>query len=68
MEDVVFIYKKGNSYKVLNLNMATRGGNELKKDGWEHLETLSPSVWLSTYLNVTKEDRFDMLADIMHKD
>lgn len=68
MEDAIFIYKKDNNYKVLNLDRSAGGDAKLKSEGWKHIETLSASVWLSAYLNVTKEDRLDMLADIMDKD
>lgn len=67
MKDTVFVYKKDDNFKVINLDTPV-GDRELKRDGWKHIETLSASVWLENLLNVTPEDRELAIDNLLYRE
>jgi hypothetical protein len=67
VDDIIFIYKKGNQFKVLSIYQSDYG-KALSKGGWKHIETISASVWLENLLNVTPEDRELALDELLGKE
>jgi hypothetical protein len=67
MQDAIFIYKKDNSYRVLNLDRSLQEA-ALEADGWKHVLTISASVWLEILFNMPSEDRELALNELLDEE
>ena len=67
MKDAIFVYKKGNQFKVLSLDESDHG-KALAEEGWKHIETLSASVWLQNLLNMSRNHRLAAIGAIINRD
>lgn len=47
----LIIYKKEDLYKVLWMEDAIMQSNKLKEDGYKHVETVNPQIYLEHLLN-----------------
>lgn len=60
MDAIIFIYKKGTEFKVLNKTQAFKG-HELILDGWKHTNTIDSAIWMQYILN--NED-IDIISEV----
>lgn len=67
MQDAIFVYKRHNQFKVLGLDKSDHG-NALSEDGWKHIATLSASAWVENLLNMTSEDRYFVINDLLDEE
>jgi hypothetical protein len=56
MNTVTFIYKKKNNLCFLNLEDALIQETNLKKQGWKHIATIDPAIFLTRIYDVCQEE------------
>lgn len=68
MKDAVFVYRKDQKFRVLNLDAPRDASKKLLDKGWNHIATLSASTWLEGLFNSQPEKSNDYIEDLLFKD
>ena len=56
INEFIFVYKKQDVIKCLNLHESMDQDNELKLKGWKHTATIDPILFIQNLHNVRKID------------
>ncbi len=59
-----FVWTKNNQYKVFNFNDELKYEDYLKQNGWTHMETIDPTLWIEALMNHQESDALDMIKSI----
>ncbi len=59
----VFIFKKGDEYRCLNMRDSGLDKN-LLDHGWKHIATIGSDIWMESFLNESSEGRIEQIANL----
>lgn len=62
----VFIYVQNDKYKCLSTHDEALS-KKLLEEGWKHIATVNPEIWIEHFLNSSEEDRVEAIKDISIK-
>lgn len=60
----LFIWEKDGEYKAFNLHDEFKHEGYLQKNGWTHLATIDPSLWIEALLQHKPQDALDMIQSL----
>ena len=59
-----FIYVKDGQRKVFSLHDIQRHEQRLKREGWEHISTINPVLWIEYLINAPQDEVVDIVAQL----